>query len=71
MGHKAAKLMKSAKVTEARRQNAAEQKSALLKNTEKSDKLKISPLEYRAEKLAIFCGAELFYGDKKVCGPIN
>lgn len=71
VGHKAAKLMKSAKVTEARRQNAAEQKSALLKNTEKSDKLKISPLEYRAEKLAIFCGAELFYGDKKVCGPIN
>ena len=43
VGHKAAKMMKRSKSTEARQQQAIEQKSALLKNMETADFLKIQP----------------------------
>lgn len=44
VGHKAAKMMKRSKSTEARQQQAIEQKSALLKNVETADFLKIQHL---------------------------
>ena len=51
IGHKAAKMMKRAKATENRQMKAIEEKTNLLKNTEKTDKLKIECLEYSLNKL--------------------
>ena len=51
VGHKAAKMMKTSKVIENRRQKAAEEKSALLKNVEESGDLKIFPLPFYRDKL--------------------
>ncbi len=71
VGHKSAKMMKRAKAAEARQQKEIEQKSSLLKNTEVDSSLKISPLEYRAEKLAHFSSVVPIYGDKAVCAPVT
>lgn len=69
IGHKSAKMMKTAKVIEARQHKEIAQKSALLKNTEIESSLKIFPLEYRAERLVSLCDVVPFYGDKAVSLP--
>jgi lincosamide and streptogramin A transport system ATP-binding/permease protein len=51
IGHKSAKLMKRAKNIEARRDDAIERKSELLKNVETVGGLKLSPLHHHAETL--------------------
>ena len=71
VGHKAAKMMARAKSVERRRQAAIEQKSALLRNVEKTAELKLSPLYPRAERLVSLSDVDIFYGDKKACGPIS
>ena len=43
VGHKAAKMMKRAKTIEARQQKAIEEKSALLKNAETAEDLRVTP----------------------------
>ena len=52
VGHKAAKMMKRSKSIEARQQQTIEQKSALLKNMETAEALKIQPLNYHTDLLA-------------------
>lgn len=69
VGHKSAKMMKRAKVVEARRQKEIEQKSSLLKNVENESSLKLTPLSYRAERLVSFCSVVPFYDGKGVCRP--
>lgn len=71
-GHKAAKLMKRAKVTEARQQAAIEQRKGLLRNVEEADALRVQPLAWgksgpllRAEEVS------LFYGATAVCTGLN
>lgn len=71
IGHKAAKMMSRAKSVEARREKEIEEKSKLLKNTEVTSSLKISPLEYRVERLAAFCSVAPRYGEKQVCNPVS
>ncbi len=71
VGHKSAKMMKRAKVVEARQQKEIEQKSDLLKNTEIESPLKISPLSYRAERLVSFSSVVPVYGGKEVCKPVT
>lgn len=71
VGHKSAKMMKRAKVVEARRQNEIEQRSKLLKNVENESSLKILPLTYRAERLASFSGVAPIYEGKSVCLPVT
>ena len=66
VGHKAAKLMKRAKAVEERQFAAIEEKSKLLLNAETSEQLKLSPLVYRAERLAEFKEVEIVYGGKTV-----
>lgn len=68
-GAKAKKTMSRAKAFEERSMKAAEDKSKLLKNIEKSDGLKLSPLKYRgniivkAENIGVFRdGREIFGG---------
>ena len=71
VGHKSAKMMKRAKVIDARRQQAVEEKSALLKNVETAENLKLSPLAYRADVLVSFADVKPMYGGNTVCGPVN
>lgn len=71
IGHKAAKMMRSSKTIEKRRQKAVEQKSSLLKNTETAEELKIGPLQYRSNLLASFSEVSVFYDGRQVCGPIT
>lgn len=71
VGHKAAKLMKRAKSTEGRLNEAVEEKSKLLKNIETSDALKIKPILHHCNKLVEAVGLSIFYGDKMVCDSIS
>lgn len=59
-------MMKRSKSTEARQQQAIEQKSALLKNVETADFLKIQPLTYRTDVLASFSDVSVIYDDRPV-----
>ena len=71
VGHKAAKMMKRSKTIEERRTTSMEEKSRLLKNIESADSLKLSPLPYHSNQLVSLEKASVFYGDKKVCGPLS
>lgn len=71
IGHKSAKMMKRAKAVEVRRQRAMDEKSQLLKNLEQADTLKMNLLEYHKQKLLECADLQLYYGEKKVCGPVR
>lgn len=71
VGHKAAKMMKRSKTIEARQQQAIEQKSALLKNAETVDTLKIHPLAYHADLLVSFSDVSIIYDDTQICEPVS
>ena len=71
VGHKAAKMMKKAKVIENRSLAAAEEKEELLKDVEISDSLKITPLTYFSEQIAALDKVSVSYGDKTVCENIS
>ena len=64
-------MMKRALVIEQRAQKAVEDKKKLLKNVEKVDDLKLFPLRHHKEVLVRAENLELFYGEKKVVGPLN
>lgn len=71
IGHKAAKMMKRSKVIEERQKRAAEQKSALLKDAETADALKIHPLEYHTDLLVSFSDVSVCYDKRIICTPIS
>lgn len=71
IGHQAAKMMKRALVIEQRAQKAVEEKKKLLKNVEKAEDLKLFPLRHHKETLIRAENLELFYGEKKVAGPLD
>lgn len=71
VGHKSAKMMKRAKVIEARTQDAIEQKSKLMKNVETAEELKLYPQVYHTDRMVDFSSVEIVYDGKKVCGPIS
>ena len=64
-------MMKRSKSIEARQNRAAEEKSALLKDVESAEELKLSPLEYRSEVLARLEDVSVVYGGRRVCGPVS
>ncbi len=70
-GEKSRKMMKQSKVIESRQQSAIEEKSALLKNLEEAESLKLSPLEYRSATILSLDKVSLYYGDKHVCGDLT
>lgn len=70
-GHKAAKMMKRSKNIEARRQEALAEKSQLLRNIDRQEDLKLSPLPYFKERLAEARDLSLFYDGLPVCGPLT
>lgn len=51
IGHKSAKLMQRAKNIEDRQQRAIREKSGLLKDIERADSLKLTPLRYHTDRL--------------------
>ena len=71
IGHKAAKMMKRSTAIGARREKALEEKSALLKNVERADTLKISPLAHHSRTLAQFSEAAVRYDGKPACAPVS
>lgn len=71
VGHKSAKMMKRAKTIEARKQEAVEQKSSLMKNVETAESLKIHPLEYHADTLLTLSDVSVIYGENIVCNNIS
>lgn len=71
IGHKSAKMMKRSKSIEARRKEAIQQKSKLLKNVETAENLKLIPLAYHADRVVSFCDVKVCYDGNVVCGPLT
>ncbi len=71
VGHKSAKMMKRAKALEARQEKALEEKQGLLKNRETAEALKLRPLAHHAKRLVSCSELVLWYGDRRVCGPLS
>ena len=70
-GEKSRKMMARSKAIVERRQHEIEEKSKLMKNLEKSDSLKLSPLRYHSELLLFLDNVSLGYGGREVCGNIS
>ena len=68
---KAKKAMQRSKAIETRRQNAIAEKSALLKDVERSMPLKLSPLAYRSERLLACRDLTIDYGGGPVCTGVG
>jgi lincosamide and streptogramin A transport system ATP-binding/permease protein len=71
IGHKSAKMMKRSISAQNRKEEAIKEKSMLLKNIEKSENLKLSPLTYRKNRLIDISDLSIFYGEKQVCKNIS
>jgi lincosamide and streptogramin A transport system ATP-binding/permease protein len=71
IGHKAAKMMKRSKAIESRRQSAIDEKSELLKNIESSERLKISQVNFHADRLIELQNVAIFYGNKTACEDVS
>ncbi len=64
VGHRAAKAMKRAKSIERRQQEAIADKQGLLKNLERADDLKLTPLLWRGQRLVQAIDLSICYGDR-------
>ncbi len=71
IGHKSAKMMARSKAIEERREKAVADKSALLKNIENADNLKISPLKYHSSQLLYLDNVAVSYDGKMVCENVS
>ncbi|MDR0293749.1 MAG: ABC-F type ribosomal protection protein [Oscillospiraceae bacterium] len=71
IGHRAAKMMKRSKNAEKRRQDAAEEKSGLLRNAETAEDLKIRPLAYHTSRLLSVENLSVAYGGREVFGNMT
>lgn len=71
IGHKAAKMMKRAKVMERRREDAMEEKSRLLKNIESAENLKLSQLSYHATQYVVLDNIMIQYQENIVCSHVS
>ncbi len=72
LGHKAAKMMKRSKSTEARLQKAAQEKRGLLRDIETSEPLRFSPLPWRKSGPFFHMDhVSLSYCGRPVCGPVD
>ena len=71
IGSQAARMMKKAKHTERRKENALEDKKKLLKNIEKSDDLKIHPQAYLKTNYINIDELSISYGDKELLARLS
>jgi len=71
IGHKAARMAQRSTSLERRRQEALEEKSALLRNVEEGEKLKLFPLAFHSPRLAELENVSVRYGDRTVCDGVS
>lgn len=71
IGHKSAKMMKRSTAIESRQQAAIDDKSKLLKNIESAEKLKISQINFHADRLVELENVAIFYGQKTACESVS
>ena len=71
IGAQSARVMKRAKSAERRQENAAKEKEKLLKDLERNDTLKVTPLRHHADILAEASDLSIVYGERVVCGPLS
>lgn len=71
IGHKSAKMMKRSKTIEARQKSAIDEKSKLLKNIESSESLKMSPVNFHANRFVELDDVSIFYGEKLACADVS
>lgn len=71
VGHKAEKMMKRSKALEQRQQKAIEEKSALLKNVERTDSLKLTTLPPPSHRLVTLRNVQILYNDQPANRPIT
>lgn len=71
IGHKAAKMMKRAKSLEKRQEKALEEKSQLLKNTEKIEKLKIDNINVNSGNLLDVADLQIIYDKELFEKPLS
>lgn len=71
IGAQSARMMKRAKATERRQASAAKEKEKLLKDIERNDTLKITPLRHHANILVEALDLSISYGERTVCGPLG
>lgn len=65
------RMQQRRKNLERRQQNAIEEKSALLKDIERSDALKLHPLTHHAQRLAALRDVSIDYGGGAVCSGVS
>ena len=65
------RMQQRRKNLERRQQNAIEEKSALLKDIERSDALKLHPLAHHAQRLAALRDVSIDYGGGAVCSGVS
>ena len=71
VGHKSAKMMKRSKSIAARQESALEEKRGLLKDVERADSLKLSPMTYPGGRLLELRDAAVCFGGRPVCAPCS
>jgi lincosamide and streptogramin A transport system ATP-binding/permease protein len=71
VGHKAAKMMSKAKNIEDRKKTALTEKQGLLKNVEKTDSLKICPIEYVKNTLIFARDLQIKYDERAIFAPLT
>lgn len=71
VGAQAARQMKRAKAIEARREKAIQEKTALFKNLDYTEELKLHPLAHPKERLVWLDGVAMQYGAALVCGDVR
>lgn len=71
VGEKSRRMQMRRKNLERRQERAIDEKSGLLKNLEDVEQIKLFPLEYRAERIAMFENVSVFYGEKQIFGDLN
>lgn len=71
IGHKSAKMMKRAKVIEARQQRQIEEKESLLQDLEESEELALSPLRYPSQRLLEARELSVGYGSQPLFTGLN
>lgn len=71
IGHKAAKMMKTAKSIENRQQQAVKEKNKLLRNLDTTEELKLWSQPYHKRRLAELREVAVSYGGRQVCSRVS
>lgn len=71
IGHKSAKMMQRSKAVERRIERAAEEKTALLKDIETTDDLKLTTLCYHKDLLGRVQELSITYGERRICDDVT